>query len=88
MPDVPDLFAELGAAEAVINGDVAEVKTQYGSCNPDDPGEKVFVYGSTPICLHEDIARHAVASRNRLGLPSVLLRRTITIGEWEEVPGP
>ena len=37
--------------------------------------------------LGENAARGVVAARNQRGHPTVLVRRTVTYGPWEEMPG-
>lgn len=80
MSTEPDLTAELDAVEGIVMGRAESVVTEWGSRNPD--GSDVFWMGK----LNEESARSAVASRNRRGLPTVLVRRTVTYGPWEEVP--
>jgi hypothetical protein len=70
----PDLTAELDAAEAIVL-DGATVKTEWG-VRYDEQGN-VGIYGTSSD--HERWAR--------MDADGVLVRRTVTYGPWEAVPG-
>jgi hypothetical protein len=73
VPDIPDLTAELDAAEDVaMNG--ATVVTEWG-VRYDEQGN-VGIYGTGSD--HERWAR--------MDADGVLVRRTVTYGPWEVVP--
>lgn len=74
MADIPDLTAELDAAEAIVL-DGATVKTEWG-VRYDEQGN-VGIYGT-----NSDHERWA-----RMDADGVLVRRTVTYGPWEAVPG-
>jgi hypothetical protein len=79
MGDEPDLFAEFDAAEAIVTGRAEAVVTEWGMRH-DDCLTDVHDYGRD-----EGAARQSVADHARLN--GRLVRRTVTYGEWEEVPG-
>jgi hypothetical protein len=58
----------------------ATVETEWGSRGP-DPASDVF-----ELNLGEEASRSVVARRNERGIPTVLVRRTVTYGPWEEMP--
>jgi hypothetical protein len=77
----PDLTAELDAAEDIVTGRVAEVRTEWASreISPDSAGG-IFRYRT----LSEETVRGILAIRAQRGFRDVLLRRTVTYGPWEE----
>ena len=83
MPDVPDLTAELDAAEAIVMGG-ATVETEWGVRRPDLTGG-VFNAGSDEDA--ERLARLVASDQQQRGVHGALLCRTVTRGPWEEVPG-
>ena len=74
-----DLTAELDAAEAIVMGQAETVVTEWASR---DSSGSLFIYGHD-----EFVARTVIAARRRRALDDVLVRRTVTYGPWEEVPG-
>lgn len=75
----PDLTTELDAAEDIVMGRADKIVTEWGSRDLGSDG-RVFEYRN----LGEIVARRATESRNRNGVPCMLLRRTVTYGPWEE----
>ena len=81
MADHPDLTAGLDAAEAIVMDD-ATVKTEWGVRHDQDAdGVHVWIYGTDE--------RRARAEQQMFADegPTVLVRRTVTFGPWEEVAG-
>jgi hypothetical protein len=77
---VPDLTAELDAAEDIVMGRVESVKTEWGVRYDQHGNGRVDSYGDGPRAEYR--ARMDAADG-----PDVLVRRTITYGPWEAVPG-
>ena len=77
--DEPDLMAELDLAEEIISGRLESVHTEWGMRH-DDCLTDVHDYGRD-----EKAARQSVADHARLN--GRLMRRTVTYGLWQEVPG-
>lgn len=78
--DDPDLTAEPDAAEAIVT-DGATVKTEWG-VRYGDLSETAAILGAGPD--NERRARHEVACWPDT---AALVRRTVTYGPWEEIPG-
>ena len=76
MPDKPDLSAELDAADAIVTGG-ATAETQWAVRFQISGLGHMDTWGSD-----EAGARRAVA---RYRPDGILVRRTVTYGEWEEV---
>jgi hypothetical protein len=87
LPDIPDLTAELDAAEEIVMGRAESVETEvwWGVRYTASCGEHITSYGD------EENARHEIACSDRLHRDTrhTLLRREITTitTPWEEVPG-
>lgn len=79
MPDVPDLSAELDAAEDIVMGRVSAVETEWGVRWQEGGLEQIDAYGSD-----EAGARRGAAGVYKR-LDGALVRRTVTYGEWETV---
>jgi hypothetical protein len=81
MPDEPDLSAELDAAEAIVMGTVV---TEWGVDCTDGRGEHRVNFGESQYGSEEK-ARTMIDrdQRNGIGDHNVLIRRTVTYGEWE-----
>jgi len=77
--EAPDLFAELDAAEAIVMGRAGTAVTEWGMRH-DDCLTDVHDYGRD-----ENAARQSVTDHARLN--GRLVRRTVTTGPWEEIPG-
>jgi hypothetical protein len=77
----PGLTRELDEAEEAAIGRAETVVTEWGTRGP-DPAERVVACKAG-----EEMALATVRSRARNGERLVLVRRTVTYGPREEVPG-
>ena len=76
----PDLMRELDEAEEIVMGRVESVVTEWGVRRRDN--------GNDVPCANEYLARLNAAGKNdRSFLAGTVIRRTVTYGPWEEVPG-
>jgi hypothetical protein len=83
LSDEPDLMRELDEAEEIVTGRLESVVTEWGVRYQCPPGlDQVDSWGSD-----EADARRGAAGRGYGRLGGVLVRRTVTYGPWEEVPG-
>jgi hypothetical protein len=84
----PDLTAELDAAEEIVMGRAEAVVTEWGVDCTDGRGEHRVNFGESQYGSESD-ARAMIDrdQRNGIGDHNVLVRRTVTYGPWEEVPG-
>lgn len=78
MPE-PDLASELDAAEDIVMGRAETVVTEWGMRH-DDCLTDVHDYGRDEKAARQSVTDHAK-------LNGRLVRRTVTYGPWEEVPG-
>ena len=74
----PDLAAELDAAEDIVMGRAETVVTEWGISRDAAP-ERVWEYGTDEHRARKD--QRCVAGGGSL------VRRTVTYGPWEPVPG-
>lgn len=82
MPDEPDLTAELDAAEVIVMGRAETVVTEWGVRYEPEFSRTVAICGTGPD--NERRARHEVSCWPE---SATLVRRTVTYGPWEAVPG-
>jgi hypothetical protein len=79
----PDLTAELDDAEEIVMGRAETVEVEWGVSRWAEHREHWFGTDAEA----ERVARAVARDHERSGTPGVLIRRTVTYGPSEEVPG-
>lgn len=81
----PDLSAELDDAERIVNGEVAEVRTEWGVRWTDEMGQHTDSLSAAHGDRAEAMARALIKPhRQRLGDPVTVVKRKVIVGEWED----
>jgi hypothetical protein len=82
LSDEPDLTRELDEAEEIVMGRAESIVTEWGVRT----GSRSILDGQVAFCGF-DRAGESRARELAAGDPGALVRRTVTYGPWEVVPG-